>query len=58
MTPGMTPQPATSDAHAPRAAADMTVALTGRVKVGRKVLRLRRLPVMDRHASATPLTGE
>jgi hypothetical protein len=36
----------------------VTVALTGLVIVRRKVLRLRRLPVMDAHASATSLTRE
>jgi len=56
VTPGMTPQPAVSDIHATRAAAETAVALTGRVHVGRKVLRKCRLPVMYGHASATPLT--
>lgn len=58
MAPGMTPHPAVSDAHAASAPADSAVALTGRERKGRKVLRMRRLPVMDTHDSLTRLTGE
>ncbi|CAM5594256.1 hypothetical protein SALBM311S_01024 [Streptomyces alboniger] len=57
VAPGTTPQPAVSDTHATRAAAETAAALTGRVHMGRRVLRKRRLPVMYAHASATPLTG-
>lgn len=57
MAPGMTPHPTASDAHATTAAAERAAALTGRlVIVGRSVLRVRRLPVMDTHDSATQQT--
>ncbi|GGR07680.1 hypothetical protein GCM10010251_24530 [Streptomyces aurantiogriseus] len=59
VVPGMTPQPAVSDAQAARAAADRTVALTDlgkRMDLGRKAPRERRLPVMVPHHSATSLT--
>lgn len=55
MTPGTTPQPTASDAHATSAAADSGLALAGRGRVG-EVVRVRRLPVMDTHDSPTSQT--
>jgi hypothetical protein len=54
----MTPHPAVSDTHAARALADRAVALAGREKRGRMVLKVGRLPVMNTHDSLTPLTWE
>ncbi|GEC08650.1 hypothetical protein SSP24_63050 [Streptomyces spinoverrucosus] len=70
--PGTAPHPTASDAHATRAAAVrraltrlvlaglvlVGLALAGLVRVGRNVLRMRRLPVMYPHDSATSLTRE
>ncbi|GAA3541213.1 hypothetical protein GCM10022295_24100 [Streptomyces osmaniensis] len=57
VAPGMTPHPTASDAHATSAAAERAAALTGRLVIlGRKVLRMRGLPVMDTHDSATQQT--
>jgi hypothetical protein len=56
--PGTIPQPAVSDTHATSAPETRAVALPGRVNVGRKVLRMGRLPLMGLHVSVTPLTWE
>ncbi|GGQ93915.1 hypothetical protein GCM10010216_65370 [Streptomyces flaveolus] len=59
VTPGTTPQPVTSDAHAASAPAVSAPARAGRERPGRprrNVLRLRRLPVMVTHDSVTRIT--
>ncbi|GHF79187.1 hypothetical protein GCM10018783_56900 [Streptomyces griseosporeus] len=58
VAPGTTPHPAARDAHATAAAAARRALVTGSVRVGRKVLRVCRLPVMDPHDSATQPTPE
>ncbi|GGW56891.1 hypothetical protein GCM10010350_46720 [Streptomyces galilaeus] len=56
VAPGTSPHPAASDALATRAPADSAADLkdlVGRRDLGRKVLRMRCLPVMSTHDSAT-----
>ncbi|GGN61363.1 hypothetical protein GCM10011579_027600 [Streptomyces albiflavescens] len=57
VAPGTTPHPTAIDAHAASAPADSNVALTGRGRMG-ELVRVRRLPVMDKHDSVTSPTQE
>ncbi|GKQ36600.1 hypothetical protein ALMP_31400 [Streptomyces sp. A012304] len=61
VAPGTIPQPTASDAQATSAPAATAFALAGlgmRMDLGRKVSRVRRLPVMYPHDSVTWLTWE